>query len=575
MILGPLFSREVLTAPRQLSHFLIRAGYVAALVVLMYTAAQTTFGWQQVRNPGDIARFGALVFQIFSFVQLMLIVFFSALFAAGTVAQEKDRRTLVLLLMTDLRDRELVLGKLAGSLFLVGVLLATSVTVLLITHGMGGVSIGQIGSAVLICAAAGLASGAWGSLVAFWKEKTFQTLAIALLGIVIFIVAVETLVALVGNRHPAGVYVGLLDPFRTLGYVFYPLDRGAGGLSFGQAAAISAAELIGVGSALVGYTIYQLRVWNPNRGSGDTLLDENAATGPQRQAKTIWEQPILWREMCTYAYGQRVIFIKVAFLLLEAVVLWALWQVPADAPKVLGMISPIGFGFVGLGLLTLLLVNAQGVTAITTERDAATLELLQVTDVTAKEFTLGKLGGVLFNTKELILGPLVIPFWQIAVGSCTVENGLYVVVGFLSLVIFAAMLGLHYGLSHGNSRRAIATSLGTIFFLFVGIFISMLLILQARSSFSLQLPSFLVFILGGSLGLWSALTHRNPSPALTLASGILPFFTFYAIVSFLLGQTLGVCFFVVLAYGFTFVAMLVPAISEYDTALGRTTVDQG
>jgi hypothetical protein len=29
------------------------------------------------------------------------------------------------------------------------------------------------------------------------------------------------------------------------------------------------------------------------------------------------------------------------------------------------------------------------------------------------------------------------------------------------------------------------------------------------------------------------------------------------------------------AYGFTIVAMLVPAVSEFDVALGRTTLDKG
>src|SRR6185295_1861642 len=109
---------------------------------------------------------------------------------------------------------------------------------------------------------------------------------------------------------------------------------------------------------------------------------------------------------------------------------------------------------------------------------------------------------------------------------------IYVALGFLLLVVFAAMLGVHSGLSFDNSRSAIANSLGTMFFLFLGIFICMMLIFEARSSFILQLPSFLVFILGGSLGLWASLTHKNPSPALTLAALLLPFFTFYAITGF-------------------------------------------
>src|SRR5258708_2702349 len=110
----------------------------------MYTALQSTFGWQQVRNLGDIARFGQLVFQIFAIVQLALMLFFAVLFAAGNVSQEKDRRTLLLLLMTDLRDRELVLGKLCASLLLPGVLLAASIPVFMIVQLLGGRSLFQI-----------------------------------------------------------------------------------------------------------------------------------------------------------------------------------------------------------------------------------------------------------------------------------------------------------------------------------------------------------------------------------------------------------------------------------------------
>ena len=134
MLAGPLFSREALTVPRQFMHFLIRSGYVAAFFVLMYTAAQTTFGWQEVRNLGDISRFGQLVFQVFALVQLAMMVFFASLFAAGNVAQEKDRRTMLLLLMTDLSDSELVLGKLCSSLLLPCVLLLTSIPVFAFVH---------------------------------------------------------------------------------------------------------------------------------------------------------------------------------------------------------------------------------------------------------------------------------------------------------------------------------------------------------------------------------------------------------------------------------------------------------
>ena len=140
MLAGPIFNRQLLTAPKTYRHHLIRCGYVIALILLMYTTGQAAFGWQQVRNIGSMARFGNLVFQIFALVQLSLVLFFALLFTAGGVSQEKDRQTLILLLMTDMRNRELVLGKLAAGLLLMAVLLAASAPVFVMIYLMGGVS---------------------------------------------------------------------------------------------------------------------------------------------------------------------------------------------------------------------------------------------------------------------------------------------------------------------------------------------------------------------------------------------------------------------------------------------------
>ena len=59
-----------------------------------------------------------------------------------------------------------------------------------------------------------------------------------------------------------------------------------------------------------------------------------------------------------------------------------------------------------------------------------------------------------------------------------------------------------------------------------------------------------------------------------MASFLCPFATFYAITSYLLDSTLAMFFSIVAAYGFTTVAMLIPAIFEFDIATGRTTLDE-
>ena len=75
---------------------------------------------------------------------------------------------------------------------------------------------------------------------------------------------------------------------------------------------------------------------------------------------------------------------------------------------------------------------------------------------------------------------------------------------------FVAVLGLHCGLIHGNSRTAIATSLGTVFFLFIGIATCMRIMVAFSGSFGYQLAPFLAFMLGGasaSTYLWGQKTH--------------------------------------------------------------------
>ena len=184
---------------------------------------------------------------------------------------------------------------------------------------------------------------------------------------------------------------------------------------------------------------------------------------------------------------------------------------------------------------------------------------------------MGKLGGVMWVTKEMVLLPLVLCVYLWWFKVLHFENLLFLVGGLLVMNIFVATLGIHCGMTYANSRSAIGVSLGTVFFLFLGVSACMIMMVKFSSSFHNQLPPFLASILGGGVGLYVALGFRNPSPAITLASLCLPFATFFAITSFLLrNQELTVFLVVSVAYGFATAAMLVPAVYEFDIAMGRT-----
>ncbi|MDP7302242.1 MAG: hypothetical protein QGG09_04030, partial [Pirellulaceae bacterium] len=89
--MGPVFFREASTTPRRSRHYVLRAIYVLGLLVLICTAWLVQADTQIVRNIGDMARFGARLFQILAPLQLTLVVFLSAFGVASAVSQEKDR----------------------------------------------------------------------------------------------------------------------------------------------------------------------------------------------------------------------------------------------------------------------------------------------------------------------------------------------------------------------------------------------------------------------------------------------------------------------------------------------------
>ncbi|MEO2032024.1 MAG: ABC transporter permease [Planctomycetaceae bacterium] len=576
---GPIFAREALTAPRRLRHYLLRSGYVAFLLVLLYTIRQATIGFQDVQFSGDIAGFSQLVFQIFALLQLTLATFFATLFTAANVAQEKDRRTLILLLMTDMRNRELALGKLFASLLIVGVLLATSLPVFGMLRLLGGVTWMQIVWAELIIAAAALAAGSWGCLVAFWRQQTFQTLAISVLGVVMALAAVEGTITIVGPESPLTRWLTHASPVRALLQILNPL--GDSQLAVEQnPALISVAFLLSLTAGFTLLTIARMRVWNPSQALRQSASEEEsepatASATSRVRHRAVWNNPVLWKEVVTRGYGRRMIWIKTAYVVLALLIGLGVGSGTSDR-LVLGMVSPAGFGFLGTAIISLLLINAQAVTSITTERDMNTLDILLATDLNAREFMLGKIVGAAWNAREMIVVPMLLLIWTAMQGHAaglTAESAVYLVIGYLVLSLFAVMLGLHGGLTWDNSRNAIANSLGTMFFLFIGIFVFMLLLVEARASFAIQMQSFIIFIGLGSVGLYGSMTHKNPSSALTLAAMLLPFLTFYAITDFLLGGTLGVCLWICVAYGYASIAMLIPSISDFDVALGRTTQD--
>src|SRR5690606_3918790 len=134
------------------------------------------------------------------------------------------------LLLTDLRERELVFGKLLASLLIVFVTWAASIPIFALIYLLGGVTLAQVGWSLALSLVTIIVAGSWGGLVAYWREKTFQTLAISVLGSVLFIGIVEAICRTLPGSAATN-WIGSLNPYRTLLSLLDPFASGAVGLA--------------------------------------------------------------------------------------------------------------------------------------------------------------------------------------------------------------------------------------------------------------------------------------------------------------------------------------------------------
>jgi ABC-type Na+ efflux pump permease subunit len=604
-VLGPIFMRELVTVPRRAGHYSGRAALIGLLTILGITTWQATIGFARDATLGEAAAFGLLLFQIVAFVQLLLTLFFATTSAAGAVSQEKDRRTFILLLLTDMRDYEIVLGKMLGALLPITIQLLVSVPVLAMLLLLGGIDPEQVLQAVLVLGASAVAAGSLGGLVALWRDRTFQALALSVLFLVLYLCVTQGL-GIVGPLFSPDTdwfrIQAWLDPFVTMQTVLAPP---AGG--WGEVAPAYGFVLVMLGMCVLlnGIGIWKLRKWNPSgepimqrEGPQDDVDTDESVELEKRakahaapgQARQVWQNPVLWREVRTLAYGRRPLLVKVAFGVVFALILYfAVNELnrPGGRPA-----FAAAYGLVPVAVLSLLLVSAQAATSITSERDGGALDVLLVTDISPREFVFGKILGVVYNCKEYLIPPLLLAvFYGIRgtlarsseAGAAAVLEAnlgpLVAVVGsLLVLFAFVIVLGIHVSLRIPSSRVAIAQTLGTVFFLSIGTLISIYLIIINKGSFTNQWVSFIAFLVVGIGGLLYVLSADRPSTAITLASVFCPLAMFYCVVTILIAKpgtdesadplipflSLGASF------GLAIAAMLIPLLAEFDVALGRT-----
>ena len=138
------------------------------------------------------------------------------------------------------------------------------------------------------------------------------------------------------------------------------------------------------------------------------------------------------------------------------------------------------------------------------------------------------------------------------------------------------MLGLHAAITYTSSRTAVANSLGTIFFLMVGILLCAFLIVLNKQEIRPAASELHDLHRCRQRGPFRLDGGQESRPrAIALVALLTPFWTFYCIISLVNGDIMAAFLGQRGIYGFAMLAMLVPAVGDFDIALGRTSAIQG
>ena len=395
MLLGPLFHVEMVTVARRGRYFVLRVVYgLLALFLLWIAYASSNVFWS--RGADAIShRQGAVLagqfFASFCWLQILAILGVGPALAVGTIATERERRTIEYLFTTDLSNAEIILGKLVARLCLFGQLVLVGLPILFLFRLLGGIPARLLVVTFLFAATTSMMIAALSICVSVWSERTRDATVrvYLLLGVLTFLPIILHSAA---GWGPFGSYWWNALGGPIVGYCISinPI--------WGMFTAMGSQHSLGAGldmvlvwqtlsrQVLVSVLATGLAIFAVRRVH---LKETTKAAGNERQRRRRWrlprwrrplkDDPMIWKELFAATATTRLGFVgrvSTALILATACVFtWMAFDISVfqgnSAVYFLEYLS--GFtGFVGTGILLLLAARAAGMVTFEKERDCWT-----------------------------------------------------------------------------------------------------------------------------------------------------------------------------------------------------------
>jgi hypothetical protein len=472
-LLGPLFRHDLVRAARRQRLALWRAAFGLVLLgaLCCFYAASfpesfDSFGalfTPPTAGGRGLAVLGAGFFALVFGIQYVAGALLAPQWTLDAVAGERERRTLTFLLVTDLRDREIVLGKLAARLTQVVLFLLTGLPVLSLLQFFGGVDplllwscYGALALTVVSTAALGMACSVTGRTPRAAGQNigrlyaAYFILSYALAGLP---TSWANFPSLSGRASP--VTLGDLVEWFGAGNPLIALYRAASQASGGRKFEDVLAEVLGRYAAfhlLLAVGCCVLSVTALRRKAAD--LDGAPPVKPRLERylprrPPVGNRPVLWREV--YAAAPRRpfarLFARLGFLAAFAPLAWITIMILSTGGSAANVVQGVTW-FVRLaGTVAIcgamLFTLQRAVTSIERERTRRTLDDLLVTDLTTDELFDQKWWGAVLTLRGM--RTVLAVHWLIGLlcGALHVLSVLLLLVATAVYVAFAAGAGMY------------------------------------------------------------------------------------------------------------------------------------
>lgn len=427
--LNPIAVRLVQNGSRRTRHLYIRAGYLAVLILVLLWSLIARLGAGEL-DYRELAINAAGSFTFIAYLQLGLICILTPVFMAGAIAQESSPRTWEVLLTTPLTAGQIVFGNLLGRLFFIIALLVAALPLFALTQYFGGVPIRAIFGSFAVSAFAATVVGAIAVALSVSRlagKRAVFAFYISVISYLAVTLAIDYFLRGSGKGAAGGsgvTWLTAFNPFLALTALLTPANYPTAPAGTTRGLAVWFLEhpvrtwcygslLFSLG--LMAVSTFTVRSGGVSLFAGEEggipwyrkLFGLGAAGAETRPARTVWQNPIAWREAAARnsTLGRiiaRYMFIAAGGLFgITLIIFYHTGTLNHNDFRTALLATVWG----ELTVITLVAIN-MAATAISREREDGTLDILLTTPITPANYLLGKLRGLIAYMLPLLAVPL-------------------------------------------------------------------------------------------------------------------------------------------------------------------------